>query len=576
MEDRVRETILTAPDSPGVYVFKRRERPLYIGKAKSLSNRLRAYLRPENERIREMVERADSLELIPTTSEDGALILEARLIRRFRPKYNVRLKDGNPFLYLHLSEGKYPAVSVVRTPPSGGETYGPFLRRRTLREFMRFARRLFPVRNCSLKLPAKRKVPPCVEYHIGRCLAPCAYDVDEEYGRAVEGLRKLLRGDDEGVKGFLYERMMEEASRYNYEAAALWRDRLRVFQEVVGRRRGKRHLWVVRSYEGEGVVVLYVLVGEEVGDVFPFHVSVSLEGDVGTLREFLTIYYANNVERPEEIVTYPDVGIGSVSGIPVRPPKEGEMEVVRVALDYAADRLEATLSAKERVNPALSSLQRLLRLPRPPRRIEGYDVSHTFGEERVASMVVFKDGKPSKSDYRRYKIKTFSGIDDYAAMYEVVSRRFRRLAREGGERPDLVLIDGGLGQLRAALRAMEDVGVSVPAVALAKRYETLHLPSGEVVQLPLNDPALRLLMRVRDEAHRFALKYHRTLRSKKYGQSVLDDVPGIGKKRKSILLSHFGSVERIKMASVQEIASLPTFSLELAKRVKEYLTGAVW
>ncbi len=576
MDGRVREGILTAPDSPGVYIFKEKGKPLYIGKAKSLSKRLRAYLRPENERIREMVERADSLEMVPTTTEEGALMLEASLIRRFKPKYNVRLKDGNPFLYLHLSGGEYPALSIVRTPPSDGETYGPFLRRRTLREFLRFARRLFPVRNCSLKLPARKKVPPCVEYHIGRCLAPCAYDVDDEYREAVEGLRRLLRGDDDGVRTFLYDRMMEEASRYNYEAAALWRDRLRVFQEVVGRRRGRRHLWVVRSHGREGVVVLYVLVGDEVGDVFPFHVSVSLEGDKGTLREFLSMYYANNVERPEEIIAFPGAGVDSVAGIPVRTPSESEMEVVRVALDYAEERLEAFVSARERVNPALSSLQRVLRLPHPPRRIEGYDISHTSGEGQVASMVVFKDGKPSRADYRRYRIRSTSGIDDYAAMYEVVSRRFQRLAREGGERPDLLLIDGGIGQLRAALKAMGDVGIEVPAVALAKRYELLHLPSGEVVQLPLNDPALRLLMRVRDEAHRFALKYHRTLRSKKYGRSALDDIPGIGKKRKSILLSHFGSVERIKMASVQEIASLPTFNLKLAKRVKEYLTGVAW
>ena len=576
MDGRVREGILTAPDSPGVYIFKEKGKPLYIGKAKSLSKRLRAYLRPENERIREMVERADSLEMVPTTTEEGALMLEASLIRRFKPKYNVRLKDGNPFLYLHLSGGEYPALSIVRTPPSDGETYGPFLRRRTLREFLRFARRLFPVRNCSLKLPARKKVPPCVEYHIGRCLAPCAYDVDDEYREAVEGLRRLLRGDDDGVRTFLYDRMMEEASRYNYEAAALWRDRLRVFQEVVGRRRGRRHLWVVRSHGREGVVVLYVLVGDEVGDVFPFHVSVSLEGDKGTLREFLSMYYANNVERPEEIIAFPGAGVDSVAGIPVRTPSESEMEVVRVALDYAEERLEAFVSARERVNPALSSLQRVLRLPHPPRRIEGYDISHTSGEGQVASMVVFKDGKPYRADYRRYRIRSTSGIDDYAAMYEVVSRRFQRLAREGGERPDLLLIDGGIGQLRAALKAMGDVGIEVPAVALAKRYELLHLPSGEVVQLPLNDPALRLLMRVRDEAHRFALKYHRTLRSKKYGRSALDDIPGIGKKRKSILLSHFGSVERIKMASVQEIASLPTFNLKLAKRVKEYLTGVAW
>ncbi len=573
MDGRVKETVLNAPDSPGVYVFKRKGKPIYVGKAKDLSRRLRAYLRPDNDRIASMVREADEIEIIPTTTEEGALVLEANLIRRYRPRYNVRLKDGNPFLYIHLTDEEFPRITVVRTPQGSGENYGPFLRRKALREFMRFARRLFPVRNCSLKLPSRKRIPPCVEYHIGRCLAPCAYEVGKEYRTAVEGLRKLLRGDSEGVRRLLYERMMEEAERYNYEAAAVWRDRLRAFQEVVGRRRERKHLWVVGSHGNDAVVVLYVLHGGEVVDVFAFHVSSSIEGDAGTLREFLTVYYANNTDLPVEIITRPGTDLKAVAGVRVREPTPEEEEIVKVASDYAYSKLDSILMAKERTNPALSSLQKVLRLPEVPVRIEGYDISHTFGESRVASMVVFKDGKPFKSGYRRFRIKSFEGIDDYAAMYEVVSRRFRRLKEEGGEVPDLVLIDGGLGQLRAALKAMEDTGVKVPAVALAKRYETLYLPSGEVVQLPMNDPALRLLMRVRDEAHRFALKYHRTLRSKKYGKSVLDRIPGIGKKRKKILLSHFGSLERIRMASVQEIASLPTFNIVLARRVKEYLTG---
>jgi excinuclease ABC subunit C len=573
MDGRVKETILNSPNSPGVYIFKRGGKPIYVGKAKALSKRLRAYLNPDNDRMASMVEEADGLEIVPTTTEEGALMLEANLIRRYRPRYNVRLKDGNPFLYIHLTDEEYPQITIVRTPKGEGESYGPFLRRKALREFMRFARRLFSVRNCSLRLPSKKSLPPGVEYHIGRCLAPCAYDVKEEYSMAVKGLRKLLKGDSEGVRRFLYDRMMEEAQRYNYETAALWRDRLRVFQEVVGKRRERRHLWVVGSYGNDAVIVLYVLRGNEVADAHAFHVSASVEGDVGTLGEFLSMYYSGNSDLPSEVITWPKGDIGGIPNVKVREPSPDEDEVVKVASEYAYSKLESILMAKERTNPAVSSLQKLLHLPKEPRMIEGYDISHTFGEGRVASMVVFKDGKPSRSDYRRYKIKTFAGIDDYAAMYEVVKRRFRRLVEEGGEVPDLILIDGGTGQLRAALRAMREVGVEVPSVALAKRYETLILPTGEVVQLPLNDPALKLLMRVRDEAHRFALKYHRVLRSKKYSRSVLDDIPGIGKKRKSILLSHFGSVDRIRLASVQEIASLPTFNLKLAKRVKDYLAG---
>jgi len=572
----LREDILSAPESPGVYIFKRSDSPLYVGKAKNLRKRLMSYLKPRAERVASMLSKADSLEIIPTQDEVSATVLEANLIRRLQPPYNVRLKDGNPFLYLALTSERYPRVVVSRKPLPGVENYGPFLRRKHLREFLRFARRMFPVRNCSLKLPSKRRRPPCVEYHIGRCLAPCAYDVGEEYGRAVEGFRKLLKGDSREVLSFLYENMQREAERYNYEMAAVWRDRLRTFREVLGRRReGTRDMWVVRSYEGHTVIALYTMVGDNITDAHTFHVSPSVEGDGATLREFLNLYYERNLRRPEEIVAWPPPEDSEVHGIPLRAPGPDEEGILKALLNYASERLEGVIERRERVNPALMALREVLRLPEIPRRVEGYDISHLFGEHRVGSVVVFYDGRPLRAEYRRYRIRETEGIDDYSAMYEVVKRRLRRLKEEGGAPPDLLLIDGGLGQVRAALKAMREVGLDVPLVGLAKRLETLHLPDGEVIQLPISSPALRLLMRVRDEAHRFALKYHRNLRKKRLSKSILDDIPGIGPKRKRALLSYFGSVERIREASVEEIASLPGFSVKLARKVKDFLEGKV-
>ncbi|NPB04471.1 MAG: excinuclease ABC subunit UvrC [Thermotogae bacterium] len=576
MDGRVRERILSAPDSPGVYVFKKNKRVLYVGKAKSLNRRLRSYLHVDEGRLNRMLNEANVLEIIPTADEESALILEAQLIRKFKPPFNVRLKNHHPFLYLHLSEDPFPKVSIVRNPEPKGKTYGPFLSRKGLREFLKVARKVFPIRNCSLRLSAQRKISPCVEYHIGRCLAPCAYEVSKEYSQMVEGFERLLEGDLPWVRDLLYRNMMEEANKYNYEAAAMWRDRLKVVQKVLGRKReGRRDVWAMAIHGELAVVVLYSMRGDNPLDVVSFLVKLSAGGEAATLREMLTLFYANNVEIPDEIVTHVSLNVGSVRSAKVKVIPSDD-PTVRLALEYAHDKLISHLKSRERMDPALLSLKEKLHLLQLPRRIEGYDISHIFGEYRVASAVVFVDGKPAKSLYRRYKIKNERWADDYAAMYEVVKRRFTRLKEENETLPDLVLIDGGPGQLFHALKAMEEVGVSVPTIALAKRFERIHLPNGGVIQLKVTDPALKILMRIRDEAHRFALKYHRTLRRKKLRESILDFIPGIGKRRKMLLLSHFGSVERIKEASLNEITSLPGFGPELAKRIKTYLTGERW
>jgi excinuclease ABC subunit C len=306
---------------------------------------------------------------------------------------------------------------------------------------------------------------------------------------------------------------------------------------------------------------------------YRFLTNTSIEGERGTLEEFLTIYYSNNQKGVEEILVPFELEILEINGIPIRVADERYQDILKSAENYARLEVEIYIQRSERINPALESLKKLLNLPKVPSRIEGFDVSHLFGEHKVASLVVFKDGKPLKSEYRRYRIKTVEGIDDFASMYEVVFRRYRRVLEEGKPLPDLILIDGGIGQLNSALKALKELGLEIPIIALAKRFETIILPGNKVIQLPLNEPAVKILQNIRDEAHRFALKYHTALRSKEIKKSILDLIPGVGEKRRNVLLAYFGSIDKIKEASVEEIAKLPGFNRKIAKRIKEFLGG---
>ncbi|MEO0169921.1 MAG: helix-hairpin-helix domain-containing protein, partial [candidate division WOR-3 bacterium] len=363
------------------------------------------------------------------------------------------------------------------------------------------------------------------------------------------------------------------ANKLNFEAAAIWRDRLRSLNEFMSRNTGEKDVWAIYTLGNTSCVVLYTLEGGIINGSYKFLTTTSIEGERGTLEEFLIMYYANNPRKVDEIIVPFELELNEINGIPIKLPYEGVLETVRAAEMYARLEVEGYIQKSQRIHPSLESLKKLLKLPKLPRIIEGFDVSHTFGTHKVASLVVFKDGKPFKSGYRRFKIKTVKGIDDYKAIYEVVYRRYKRVLEEGKELPDLILIDGGIGQLNSALKALEELNLEIPTVALAKRFETVILPGNRIVQIPLSEPALKLLQSVRDEAHRFALSYHRTLRSKNANKSVLDLIPGIGEKRKKVLLAYFGSIKGIKEASVEEIASLPGFNKKVAKTLKEFLNG---
>lgn len=572
LNSEILNIIENAPEKSGVYIFKCDGKYLYIGKAKNLRYRLKSYLDPKDERILKMVSEANQLEIITTESERSAIYLEASLIRRHKPKYNIRLKSETPFYYIHITDEIYPRVVLTREPMDGGENFGPYINRSQVRFFLKFARKLFPIRNCSLKLPSNKKYTPCIEYHIGRCSAPCRYDIYEQYKEMVNNFKRFLNGDVGEIANYIFQRMNEEAKKLNFEAAAIWRDRLRSLNEFMMKRgKGEKELWAVYSIKNTSCVVLYSLKDGNIIETYKFLTSTSMYGDKGTLEEFITLYYANNPKKVDEIIVPFDLEIDEINGIPIRTPKESEEEILKAAEMSARLEVENYILRSQRIHPALESLQRVLNLDKIPSIIEGFDISHTFGKYKVGSLVVFKNGKPFKSGYRRFKIKTVEGIDDYACMYEVVLRRYRRLLSEGGELPDLILIDGGIGQLNAALKALKELNLNIPTVALAKRFETLILPGNRVVQLSVNEPALKLLQHVRDESHRFALKYHRTLRSKENKKSILDTIPGIGEKRKKILLAHFGSISKIKGASVEEISSLPGFNRKIAETLKKYL-----
>ncbi len=573
IKGEILKKIINAPEESGVYIFKREGKPIYIGKAKNLRNRLKYYLSPENERVTRMILEADDIEIITTNSEKNAIFLEANLIRKYQPKYNIKLKEGTPFYYIHLTDEEFPRVFVTRRPIEGGQNFGPYINRSQVRFFLKFARKLFPIRNCSLKLPSNRKYNVCIEYHIGRCIAPCRFEVKEEYLDLVEKFKRFLSGDIGNTAKYIYERMVEAAKNLNFESAIVWRDRLRSLNDFISRSFGNKDLWAIYTLGNVSCVVLYNLENDLIKGTYRFLINNSIEGERKTLEEFLSIYYENQSGTDEILVPF-EMEISQINGIPIRVVDERFFDILKSAENYARLELESYIQKSERVNPALESLKRILNLPNVPSRIEGFDVSHLFGEYKVASLVVFKDGKPLKSEYRRYKIKTVEGIDDFASMYEVVFRRYRRVLEEGKPLPDLILIDGGIGQLNAALRALKELGLDIPTVALAKRFETLVLPGNKVVQIPLNEPALKILQNIRDEAHSFALRYHTTLRSKGIKRSILDLIPGIGEKRKNVLLAYFGSIRRIKEASIEEIASLPGFNRKIAKMIKEMLENA--
>ncbi len=610
LQPEVQEAISRAPDSPGVYLFRDSQgRPIYVGKARSLRKRLATYAQPpgaepREERLASMLSQAASLDWMVTKGEVESLLLEYSLIKKYRPRYNVKYRDDKsyPWLVVTVSE-EFPRAGVLRGRKRKGVRYfGPFAHAYAVRETLDLLLKTFPVRTCSNVVYARhqRLGRPCLLYHLGKCAGPCAGKVGrEEYAQHVRGLISFLEGRHGKFLVELEEEMRKAAEALEFERAALLRDRLQAVKKAVERQEA-----VLSSEEDVDAVafagdelelafqIFFVRGGRVVGRRGSVVERLGLD-EGSLLAGFLREVYMEREEvpplllvpvKPEDAEVLLDWLEERRGGrVEMRVPRIGEkrrlLETVRrnaeEALAQQKLRRAADLASRSR---ALEALGRELGLAEAPLRIECFDISNLGPVEAVGSMVVFEDGLPRKSEYRRFRIKLASAPDDVACMEEVVRRRFRRyleereapLGRESRFRypPQLVVVDGGRPQVTAALRALHSLGLDIPVVGLAKRLEDLYLPDRlEPLRLPPGSPALYLLQHLRDEAHRFALTYHRLRRTKRSMESVLDGVVGIGPARKRMLVERFGSLVSLARAAVEEVAALPGISRELAERV---------
>jgi excinuclease ABC subunit C len=583
------------PDRPGVYLFRdRHDEVLYAGKAKSLRKRLANYFGPDlSPRTRAMVDTAESVDWIVTPSEVAAIMVEYSLIHEHQPRFNIRLRDDKSFPYLAITRPEeWPRAMVMRGKRRKGVQYfGPFAHAYAIRQTLDLLLRTFPVRTCTDAKFARHEASgrPCLLFHIERCSGPCVGEVGaDEYAGYVDGLAAFLSGDTDGITRRLTDDMGRAAAVQEYEAAARFRDQLAAVrramerQTLVGKTRENLDVIGVAGDELEAaLVVLNVRRGRITGrktTIIDRVEDLSTAALVGVLLEQL---YGSE-PPPSEVLVHelPEnaelwtawLADRRGSRVSLRVPQRGakrrvlETAITNAGEDFNRHRLRRHADHNARAR-ALNNLQEALDLPEPPLRIECYDISTIQGRDTVGSMVVFEDGLPKKSDYRRFKVRSIQGQDDFAAMEEVLRRRFmaylaeRDLAPEDRGRfaypPSLVVVDGGAGQLGRAVLVLDELALDIPVVGLAKRLEEVYVPgNADPIAIPKGEEALYLLQRVRDEAHRFAVSYHRKLRGKRMVDSVLDEVPGVGPARKRALIRHFGSLKRIREATEDSLAGV--------------------
>ena len=614
----VEQRLLTTPELPGVYLMKdSRGSVLYVGKAAILRNRLRQYFSSSTNipnKTRRMLGHLHDFEYIITESASEALILENTLIKRYKPRYNARLKDDKTYPYLKIDTNEdYPRVYITRRVlKDGADYFGPFATSGTVRKTMDLVKRLFPYRSCTKNITGT-DARPCLEYYINRCIAPCTGQASKEvYSKGINLVLMFMNGDTTAVTDDLKTNMNKASEELEFERAAVLRDRIKAVEKVTEERRMKveanpvSDMDVIAMAQGSNeswVEVFFIRKGKLIGrDHFFMEGTQDYESDL-ILGQFVKQFYQTAAlvvppriviqHMPEDAETITEwlreVRGGSVRLIcPQRGIHKQLLDTVATNADQGLNQHRVTrMSDNSIVQQAATELEEELSLPLPLRRMECYDISHIQGSNTVASMVVFEDGRPKPAHYRRFKIKTVDGVDDFESMREVLRRRFKRLATARaaeqtgdtalvevdsfGVIPDLVLIDGGKGQLSAALEVFLEMGIDdVPLASLAKENEELFVPhTPEPIVLPRNSQALHLVQRIRDEAHRFAITFHRNLRSKDSLKSPIDNVTGIGPKRKRMLMRRFGTLKGIKEAAVDDIASVPGMTRSLAIRLKQ-------
>ena len=605
-----------APELPGVYMYRGGDGTvLYVGKAKNLRKRLRSYFAPNlPPKTEALMEKVASLETIAVESEKEALILELNLIKKHRPKYNILLRDDKQYPYIRVGVGdKWPRVTKVRRVSRDGARYfGPYTRAASVRETLALLRRIFPYRVCTDRTLAQVS-RPCLDYHIGRCLGPCTGTLDESvYMATIDQVVRFLEGRQKEVRAELWRRMQEYAANMEFEAAARVRDQIAALDDVTERQnitvsdfKDRDVLGLARSGETAFVSVLTVREGRLLGKE-GFILTGASEGDDSEILEaFVAQHYSTAPFFPAEILVPCELpSKADLEGflterrkedqhrqesVRIRCPKRGQL---RDLLDLARSNAETMLAERipkeereaEANRKAMEDLAAVVGMRGLPYRIEGYDISNITGKEAVASMVVLHEGKPDKSSYRRFKMKVEGKPNDFAMMQEALWRRFKKglAERDKGPSPkakfatfpDLVLVDGGKGQVSAAKQVLDELGLDIPLVGLAKRNEEIFLSDRpDPVLLPRDSGALYLVMRLRDEAHRFAVGYHRKLHEERTMRSALLDIPGIGPAKARSLLTAYPDLEALRSAPVEEIARVKGIGLSLAKKVLDALNG---
>ena len=601
MTDIVAEKLKLLPDKPGVYIMKNAEgRIIYVGKAIVLKNRVRQYFQSgknHSPKVRAMVSHIADFEIIMTASEVEALILECNLIKKHRPRYNISLKDDKSYPYIKVTvQEDFPRVFITRRILKDGARYfGPYTNATAVHESLKLLRRLFPLRTCK-----HLQERPCLEYHIKRCLAPCAGKVEKgDYDAMIRAVLLFLEGRTEDVEKELQLRMEQAAESFNFEIAARLRDQLLAVRKIAEKQNivtgsgDQDAVGLARSEIGVVVQVFMIRGGKMIGREHFLLQGSEDESDGQVLAAFLQQYYHRATFIPREILLPLEIPQAEQELLEkwlsakkqkakvqlILPQRGTKKDIVDMAASnaekYLHDEAARIKQANDQTLGAVEELGRYLGLPKPPDRMECFDISHNQGSETVASMVVFEGGLPKKSDYRHFKIQSTEGKpDDFLSMREVTTRRYVDLPEE--ELPDLIIIDGGKGQLSSALEIIRNVAghMQVPVVGLAKQFELVFTEgSSEPVVLPRHSQALYLIQRIRDEAHRFAITYHRKLRGKRNLVSVLDHIVGIGPKRRQALWSHFGSINKIKAATVEELAMAPGMNKPAAEAVYNFFAA---
>jgi excinuclease ABC subunit C len=591
------EKLASLPDRPGVYLYRdAKAQVIYVGKAASLRGRVRSYFqesRPHDPKTDALIRHVADLEYIVTDNELEALMLEANLVRKHRPRYNIILRDDKHYPFLKLTtQEDFPRLVVARRVQNDGATYfGPFYPATAMRETLRLTRQLFPLRTCSIKIDGRLE-RPCVQYYIHRCNAPCTgLETREGYARTVRDVARFLEGKDDNLAQTLTAEMEAAAAELKFERAGVLRDQIQSLNKVRERQKiisteqvDQDVIGVVRQGNDACVELFFVRRGRLVGQEAFFFDRVAGSPDGEILSAFLRQFYGKHVVPAPEILLSEDVPDADLltewlSGLAKRrvqlsvPQRGARREFVAMAEQNAAIALQNHLLSREnRQQLVLEELQRVLGLPSLPNRIEGYDISSIQGSEQVGSMVVWENGDMKKDDYKRFRIRTVAGADDFASLEEMLRRRFRRSLEQGTPLPDLVLIDGGRGQLNVGLNVLQELGLDyLPVVSLAKQREEVY--RGESLQplvLDPTSPALHTLQKVRDEAHRFAITYHKKLRTRRTIQSVLDAIPGVGPTIRTSLLKALGSARRVRESSVAELAAVPKVTPKLAQRIYEH------